>query len=267
MKRIIWLAAGLVCWVTVNAQSGDTTKRIRNSSASLGYAMMLPMGDMKAGWSSAHGLGGDFMIGFKKAPFLSVGLEGSIGMYAYNERTEDYLIFNGVLASSEVSFSSNVGSVGLKTKFESPGAQLIKPYATVAAGVFFMNSDITLGDWWSSSSDYYCDDAYSNSKTLVNDADWYASIGGGIKIDLSPKKKPGLTYIDLSAGYMGGGEIKYANMNRINEVPAGPGETKDVIKIVFINSITNERQEMQLAEVYRHPISLMQMQLKFTLSL
>lgn len=229
--------------------------------------MMLPLGDMKAGWSSAHGIGADLMLGLKKVPVMSVGLDASFGMYAYNERTEDYLIFNGILASSEVSFSSYVGTVGLKTKFESPKPQAVKPYATVHAGVFYISSELTLGDWWSSNSDYYYDDAYSDTKTLVDDADWYASVGGGVKFDLSPKKKPGRSFLDLSAGYMGGGEVKYANMNRINETTAGPTDSKDVIKIVFINSITNERQEMQLAEVYRHPISLMQLQLKFTLGL
>jgi hypothetical protein len=257
MKKISWLAAVLFFIVPLGLQA-------QNGQFSFGYNMMLPQGSMKAGWSSAHGMAGDALFTLKKVPALSVGAEMSFSMYAYNEKSEDYFITPGTLATSDVSFSSYVVTFGAKAKLESPKKTAMKPYAAFQFGVLYMSSDLSFGDFYTSSYDYDC--YADNTKTLVDDADWYAALGGGLKFDVSLKKKPGRNFIDFYGGYIGGGEIKYANMNRIHTVSAVPITDKDVIKVVFVNTITNETQEMQVAQVYRHPISMLQFQLKWTMA-
>lgn len=269
MKKVLLIIAGIFSIGTslVQAQNEDLAiaklpeKKANVGQLSFGYNMMLPMGDMKTGWSSAHGLQAEAMIGLKSWPVLSIGLDGSFGMYGYNEQSQDYLVFNGILASSEVSFSSTIFTFGAKAMLAPPKQMLVKPYATMQFGVLGMASDLTLDDFWG--SDVYCESQYQ--KTLVDDADWYAGIGGGFKFDLSSKKKPGRNFVDVSAAYLGGGTIKYANMNRMyNSENPPPSNKGEYLKVVFINSLTNERQEQQIAEIYRQAISMMQIQLKYT---
>jgi hypothetical protein len=269
MKRILLLIAGFFS-VTISLLNGQEEQIAQSKPAgqigktgqmSFGYNMMLPLGEMKTGWSSAHGLQAEALIALKKWPALKIGLDGSFGMYGYNEQTQDYLVFNGILASSEVSFSSTIFTFGAKALLEPPKQMPVKPYASLQFGVLGMSSDLTLDDFWG--SDVYCESQYQ--KTLVDDADWYAGIGGGIKFDLGSKKKPGRNFIDLSAAYLGGGTIKYANMNRMyNSENPPPMNHGDYIKVVFINTTTGERQEQQVAELYRQPINVMQIHVKYT---
>jgi len=272
MKKILlFIAAFLSIAVSlVQGQEEQTIpieqkdQKATGGQFSLGYNMMLPMGDMKTGWSSAHGLQGEFLIGLRSIPALRIGLDGSFGMYGYKEQTQDYLVFNGILASSEVSFSSYMFTFGAKALLEPPKLMPVKPYATVQFGVLGMSSDLTLDDFWSSNVN--CETQYQ--KTLVDDADWYAGLGAGLKFDLSSQKKPGRNFIDLSASYLGGGTIKYANMNRLyNPENPPPTNNGEYLKVVFINTLTNERQEQQVAELYRQPIKMMQIQVKYTIGL
>lgn len=256
MKKML----AVLVWLAV---VGVGNLRAQTDQGSLGYNMMLPMGDMKTGWSSAHGMQGEFLFGLARVPALKIGVEGQFSFYGYREETQDYLIFNGILASSEVSFSSYIMNFGLKALVEPPRKMPVKPYAAVQFGVLGMMSDLTLDDF-SHSDYYYC--SSSNTKTLIDDYDWYASGGAGIKFDLSAKKKPGLNFIDVYCGYIGGGTLKYANMNRMYAVPASSDKGRETIKVVFINTLTREQQEMDVADVYRHPIGMLQLQLKYTMS-
>jgi hypothetical protein len=256
MKKLLVIAMSMV-WVGIGNLPAQT------SQGSFGYNMMLPVGDMKTGWSSAHGMQFEYLIGLPKTPAVKIGLEGQFSFYGYREETQDYMIFNGILASSEVSFSSYIMNFGLKTLVEPPKKMPVKPYASVQFGVLGMMSDLTLDDF-TQSDYYYC--SSPNTKTLIDDYDWYASGGAGLKFDLSPKKKPGRDFIDLYCGYIGGGTLKYANMNRMYAVPASSDKGRETIKVVFINTLTQEKQEMNVADVYRHPISMLQLQLKWTMA-
>lgn len=257
MKKMLAVAVWLMGLVIGNTQA-------QTSQGSMGYNMMLPMGDMKTGWSSAHGMQFEFLFGLPKAPAFKIGAEGQFSLYGYREENQDYLIFNGILASSEVSFTSYIMNFGLKALVEPPKKMPVKPYASVQFGVLGMISDLTLDDF-TQSDYYYC--SSPNSKILIDDYDWYASGGAGLKFDLSPKKKPGKDFIDLYCGYIGGGTLKYANMNRMYTVPASPDKGRETIKVVFINTITREQQEMDVADVYRQPISMLQLQLKWTMAI
>lgn len=256
MKKMLAVAVWLVGMGLANLWA-------QTSQMGLGYNMMLPMSDMKNGWSSAHGMQFDFLVGLSKVPALKIGAEGQFSMYGYREETQDYPIFNGILATSEVSFSSYIMSLGLKALVEPPKRMPVKPYAAFQFGVLGMMSELTLDDF-THNDYYYC--STPNSKTLIDDYDWYVGAGGGLKFDLSPKKKPGRDFIDLYCGYIGGGTLKYANMNRMYAVPVSSEKGRETIKVVFINTLTSEQQEMDVADVYRHPISMLQLQLKYTMS-
>jgi hypothetical protein len=257
MKKMLAIAVWFVGmgFSSLWAQSGQM---------GIGYNMMLPMSKMKNGWSSAHGIQFDFLFGLSKVPALKIGAEGQFSLYGYREETQDYPIFNGIVATSEVSFSSYIMSLGLKALVEPPKNMPVKPYAAFQFGVLGMTSDLTLDDF-THSDYYYC--STPNTKTLIDDYDWYAGGGAGLKFDLSPKKKPGLDFIDLYCGYIGGGTLKYANMNRMYAVPASSDKGRESIKVIFINSLTQEQQEMNVADVYRHPISMLQIQLKLTMAI
>ncbi|MCU0395133.1 MAG: hypothetical protein MUF29_04440 [Chitinophagaceae bacterium] len=262
MKKILLLTTGFLWFTLSQAQDSTGSKpSFSGSQMAFGYNMMLPMGAMKTGWSSAHGMQAELLLGIGAVPGLKVGLEGAFSMYGYREENQEYLIFNGILASSEVSMSSYTWNLGLKAMMEPPKQMAVKPYVAVQAGVLGMISDLTLDDF-SGNDYYYCTSDYT--KNLIDDADWYASAGAGLKFDLSTKKKPGRNFLDLYAGYIGGGEVKYANMNRLATTPIDTDKSREVIKIVFVNAITNEQQEQEVAEVYRHPISMLQLQLKYT---
>lgn|GEM_PF-1407537 len=241
--------------------TGSITKpsKVTHGHLGLGYSMMLPMGSMQQGWSSAHGVQLDLMFGLSSWPVLKLGVEGNICLYAYKEQPQDYLIFNGVVATSEVSFTSYLYNVGAKALFEPPKNMPVKPYASLHGGVLGMYSQLSLDDFWEDSNDDY---EPEDTKTLIDDADWYGGIGGGVKFDLNHKKKPGSLYLDLNCSYLRGGNLKYANMNRLYTTALPHDGNLETIKIVFINTTTSQRQEQEVAEVYRHNINLLNLQAK-----
>jgi hypothetical protein len=141
------------------------------------------------------------------------------------------------------------------------------PFAEIQGGYLGMFSDLYIED---PRDPLGCRPLESN--TLVSSGSLFFALGGGIQLYLGQGKKDGKQkhLLELSARTLWGGEMEYANMNRLYnhaEVTGNPmpdpemGETP--LMVTFINASTSQQHMHTVAELYNHPLRMVQIQLQY----
>lgn len=254
MKKII-ITSTCFFFVTIIASA-------QKMQVGAGYNLFLPQGGMKNTFGSGNGLGFDFMVRLKKIPFMVVGADMQYSVYAATTQKQQYVFTDGSTTITDVNLTSSMASAGLKLRFESQATKKVKPYGQVQAGGLGMFSNLYIED---PADPYGC--KALESKTLVQDVNWYVGFGGGIKFDIASKKNPGRHFIDVSSNYLMGGHMEYANMGKVHDHETASAPTTDKgaqpLTVKFINVSSNQIHEHQVAEVYNNPINLLQFQVKY----
>jgi hypothetical protein len=203
-------------------------------------------------------------VRIKSLPMLKAGLELNYGMYASTIQTQEYIFRDGTTTITDVQFSSSIASIGGKVLLESPKPKTVKPYGSMQFGGLSMFSDLFIED---PRDPLGC--RALEARTLVNDITWYTALGGGVKFDMSARKRPGRNYLDLGFNYVAGGQMQYANMSRIHQhSPTDPAKDDVMpLNVRFINISTNEIHEHQVAQLYTHALRSLQLQVKWTIAM
>lgn len=232
----------------------------RNRQFGVGYNLFLPKGDMKEGFNSAHGIGGDILFGLKKAPFIKLGGEAQYSVYGSSTRTQEFAFRDGSTTVTDVNLNSQMWSVGGKARFEHPNNnKRIRPYGQLQGGLMSMSSTVFV-------EDPHDEDGCKplDKRTPVKDYGWYAGGGAGMMIDLAGKKgQPGKYFIDISASCLGGSKQQYANMDKVYDANSTEPDKGKSVNVQFVNVSTNEVHEHRVAELYEHKLSVIQAQVRF----
>jgi hypothetical protein len=227
----------------------------------IGYNLYLPGGDMKKGFKAEHGIGMEMLFALKKAPFIWLGADLQVGTYGSSSRRETFTFRDGSSTETDVNLNSQIGNFGARMRFEKPrtdNSKRLIPYGQITAGLLSMYSTL------------YVEDPHDEDgcrplekRTTVKDYTWYAGGGAGLMYDLSKPSSRSRSFIDLSVSCIGGGKQEYANMGKVYETNVtNPSEGKP-LNVRFVNVSTNEEHEHRVADIYEHPVKLVQVQVRF----
>ena len=249
------LSSLIFCGFTLAASAQD-------ADLGVGYNLQLAQGQMKNGFTSSHGLTLDVLLPIKKMPMLSVGADLGYGIYGMRSQTQEYR-FGNTTTITDVNLTSQIFSAGGKLRINPLYKSKVQPYAAVQFGGLNMYSSLYVED----PNDPDGCKALEQRK-LVKDWTWYTGLGGGVRFQVK-QKHCGKSFVDIGVNYMMGGNVEYANMNRIHNhtAPAtGPTPDSKPLMVKFINVTTNETHEHEIAEVYTHPLRMLQAQVKYVIT-
>lgn len=253
MKPFYLLLAFIATSITATAQLELGTS----------YSLSLPLQEMHQNIRPVHNINFTFLSPVKKIPQLLVGVEGGFGQYAYFTKDQDIRFPDGSGINTEVTYSSNVLTAGLLTRFQLLKDAKWNPYVSGRLGYASFFSKVFVAD-----PENEDDCKPLDKKTPIHDHSFFAEYGAGVKIDVNRKKNPGNTWIDFSISQLHGTELNYINVKDIKEHihndPNSPAPVTDKIiplSIRFVNVATQTIHEHQLAEVYNSPLRLLQIKI------
>ena len=226
----------------------------------ISYSLSLPLQEMKQNIRPVHSLNISFLSRVKGLSKLSWGIEGGFGQYAAFTKDQDIRFPDGSGINTKVSYSSNVASAGILTRFNLFKETKLNPYLLGKLGYASFFSTVTVAD---PEDDDDCKPL--DKKTPISDHSFFAAYGAGLQIDISSKKKPKNAWIDISVSQLHGTKLDYINIKDIKDHvhndpnnPA-PAMNKSVpLSIRFVNVSTQAIHEHQLAEVYNSPLRLLE---------
>jgi hypothetical protein len=233
----------------------------------IGYQLSLPRQMMEKGWNNGHGLNMDYFFHPKTVKGFSIGTHLGYGSYASQSQPQEYRFIDGTITYTNVNLSSSIASGSLSARYAPLISKKFSPFAEIQGGYLGMFSDLYIED---PRDPLGCRPLESN--TLVSSGSLFFALGGGIQLYLGQGKKDGKQkhLLELSARTLWGGEMEYANMNRLYnhaEVTGNPmpdpemGETP--LMVTFINASTSQQHMHTVAELYNHPLRMVQIQLQY----
>jgi hypothetical protein len=227
------------------------------------YSLSLPRHEMKQNIRPVHSMNLIFISPIKKISKLSWGMEASFGQYASFTKDQDIRFPDGSGINTKVTYSSNVATAGILTRFSLFKEAKVNPYLTGKLGYARFFSKVVVAD---PEDDDDCKPL--DKKTPISDHSFFAAYGAGLKIDVSSKKKPNNAWIDISVSQLHGTKLNYINVkdikNHIHNDPGNPVPVSDKsvpLSIRFVNVATQTIHEHQLAEVYTSPLRLLDMKI------
>jgi hypothetical protein len=255
MKKLYMFLFASVLVLSVSAQLNEF---------GIGYQLSLPQLKMKDGWSSGHGIQLSYFRHFKEADWLSVGTNIGIGSYAMKNQPQQYRFSDGTITNTTATLSSSLGSAALAVRLSPLAGKKAMPFIEIQGGNFWMHSTLFIAD----PTDPLGCRALEN-KTLVKSGTMFASAGAGLQLLLGKGKKNDLHFLEISARSLFGNNLEYANMNRLyhdhtsvtNPTPEAPNEKPLVVR--FINVTTNVQHEHTVAELYNHPLRVLQFNVQY----
>ena len=162
---------------------------------------------------------------------------------------------------ADVSYSSNVASAGVLTRYQFLKNAKVNPFLTGKLGYAQFFSSVIVDD-----PKHQDDCKPLERKTPISDHSFFASYGAGLQIDVSSIKNPQRAWIDISVSQVHGTALSYIDVREIKDGPhdhdmnadnpASTTEGKVPLKISFINVATQSIHEHQLATVYSSPLRL-----------
>ncbi len=225
------------------------------------YSLSLPRCEMKENIRPAHSLNFIFSSQVKKLPKLSWGVEAGLGLYAAFTKDQDIRFPDGTGINAKVSYSSNIATGGVFTRYNFLKEAKVNPYVTGKLGYASFFSKVVVAD-----PEDEDDCKPLDKKTPIRDHSFFASYGAGLQIDISSSKKPGNAWLDISVSHLYGSHLSYINVkdikHHIDNDPNNPVPTTDKsvpLSIRFVNVATQTIHEHQLAQVYTSPLRLMEM--------
>jgi len=226
----------------------------------ISYSLALPLQEMKQNIRPVHGLNIVFMSGIDKKSKLSWGIESSFGQYAGFTKDQDIRFPDGTGINTKVTYTSNVLTAGVLTRYHFFKEAKVNPYLSGKLGYANFFSKVFVAD-----PEHDDDCKPLDKKTPIKDHSWYAAYSGGMQIDISSKKKPKNVWLDISISNLHGTKLDYINIkdikNHVQNDPSNPAPISDKtvpLSIRFVNVSTQTIHEHQLAEVYTSPLRLLE---------
>ena len=227
------------------------------------YSFSLPQHEMNQNIRPVHSMNIIFISQLKKISKLSWGVEAGFGQYASFTKDQDIRFPDGTGISTKVSYSSNVTTVGILTRFSLFKEAKVNPYLTGKLGYANFFSKVVVAD---PEADDDCKPL--DKKTPIHDHSFFAAYGAGLKIDVSSKKKPNNAWIDVSVNQLHGSSLNYINVKdikeHINNDPNNPVPVSDKsvpLSMRFVNVATQTIHEHQLAQIYNSPLRMLEMKI------
>jgi len=255
MKSLYLLSLSLAAAVHVSSQV----------TGGLSYSLSLPQQEMKNNIRPVSSLNIDFMFHLKELSNLSLGIEAGFGQYAFFTKEQEIRLPDGSGFNADVRYSSNVASAGILARYTFFKDAKVNPFLTGKLGYTNFFSSVIVDDPKNN------DDCKAlERKTPISDHSFFAAYGAGVQIDVSTKKKPKKTWVNLSVTQLRGTNLNYIDVKEIkdgdhhmNHVDnsASMSEGEAPLKIRFINVATQSIHEHQLATVYNSPLRLLEMKL------
>jgi len=226
----------------------------QNSEMGLNYTYSIPRGSMQYTISGAHGFTMDYYFLPKEKPY-SFGIEMNVNSYGHDKTRQTYTFEDGSTAPMDIVVNNNFYSIMMTGRYFLSDKK-IRPFITGKAGYSFFTTDLYIYD--PDDADH-CEPV--DSDILSNDGTVLASVGGGLRLELLPKKNPGAFFLDLSANYSLGGKVEYMNVDAGNMNHAAHiAHTSDVYA-QFINTQTQVVHEHHVGNVYASPIEVLDFRL------
>ena len=227
------------------------------------YSLSLPQHEMKQNIRPAHSMNIIFISQIKKLSKLSWGIEAGFGQYASFTKDQDIRFPDGTGINTKVSYSSNVATAGLLTRFNLFKEAKVNPYLAGKLGYASFFSKVIVDD-----PEDEDDCKPLDKKTPIHDHSFFASYGAGLQIDVSSKKKPKNAWINISVSQLHGTNLNYINVKDIKDhihndpnTPMPPSDKSVPLSIRFVNVATQTIHEHQLAQVYTSPLRLLEMKI------
>ncbi len=251
MKSIFTFLFVVFCTTSLLAQR-------RSWDVNVGYALMLPQGNMKQGWNNAHGITLSGLYAFRDLPFLRVGANLQYGIYGYQRQQQEYRFPNSNTTITQVQLSSSIATLGGRVQVLYPKYLPVRPYVDIQSGMFGMFSSLYIED---PRDPFGC--RALEQRDITSDVTWYTAAGGGVLIDMDKRTKD-KHMLDIAFHYGFGGGITYANMGDLkSEHAVGNGHTgtngAKPYTARFVNVTTNEVHEHQVAELFDHQLRYLQL--------
>lgn len=231
--------------------------------AGVSYSLSLPQHEMKQNIKPVHSVNAIFISPVKKVSRLAWGIEAGFGTYAFFTKDQDIRFPDGTGIHTKVTYSSNVATGGILTRYSLFKEAKVNPYLAAKLGYAGFFSKVVVAD---PEDDDDCKPL--DKKTPIYDHSFFASYGAGLQIDVSSKKKPGNAWIDISVNQLHGTKLNYINVkdvkDHINNDPNTPVPSSDKsvpLSIRFVNVATQTIHEHQLAQVYTSPLRLLEMKI------
>jgi len=224
------------------------------------YSLSLPLHEMKQNIKPVHSMNFSVMSHVKGLSKLSLGIETGLGQYASFTKDQDIRFPDGSGINTKVSYSSNVATAGVLTRFTLFKEAKLNPYLAGKLGYASFFSKVIVAD-----PEHDDDCKPLDKKTPIHDHSFFASYGAGVQIDVSSKKKTKNAWIDISVSQLHGPKLDYINIKDIKDhvqndpnSPAPPSNKTVPLSIRFVNVSTQTIHEHQLAEVYNSPLRLLE---------
>jgi hypothetical protein len=243
----------------------------QRSNIVLGYLYSTPQAAMKDGWNQAHGLQMAYLWDVGESRKFSLGPQLGFGSYANNTSEQHYSFQGAPPTITTASLHSALSNFGLTGRYHPLGQaqKRISPFAEVQSGYQNMRSSISFPDPTDMS------DCPAHEQTnVVSNGTMYGSLGGGIQIAFGKAKGNARNHLELSARSVFGGQIEYANMNRLYNHPnltsptvRGQSANERPLLLNFVNIGTNELHEHTVAELYNHPLRMWQFNINWVIKL
>ncbi|MCU0387861.1 MAG: hypothetical protein MUE71_04575 [Chitinophagaceae bacterium] len=236
------------------------------NQVTFGYQLSLPQATMKNGWNSGHGIHFGYHRYFKAIEGFSLGADIGIGNYALERQPQQYVFEDGTITNTEASLSSSLAYGALAARYEPLWRNKLSPFIEIQGGYFGMYSSLFIED---PRDPLGC--RALESKDVVSSGTAFWSPGLGFDLELG-KDKNDIHGLALSARYVMGGQLEYANMNRLyhthngqtNGQPENTVAGESPLMVTFINVTTNQLHEHSVAELYNHPLRVLQFNLTYT---
>jgi len=249
MKRLYFCALLISSSIAVAAQV----------KAGLSYSCSLPLHEMQQNIGPAHNLNLLITSAFKNFSKLSWGVEAGFGQYAFFTKKQDIRFPDGSGFSADVSYSSNIASVGMLSRFSFLKKAKVNPFLSGKLGYASFFTKVTIPD-----PDNPDDCKPLDKNTPIQDHSFYLAYGAGFQIDISSKKKQNRAWLEISVNQMHGTKVDYVNVKdiktHIHDDMGGPmpiSEKTTPLSIRFVNVTTQTIHEHQLAEIYNSPLRLL----------
>jgi hypothetical protein len=224
-----------------------------------GYQLSLPQASMKNGWSSGHGINLAYYRHFAHIEGFSVGMDVGLGNYAMKNEPQRYVFRDGSVTHTTATLSSSLVYGALSARYSPITHKGFSPFVELQGGFFGMHSSIYIAD----PTDPLGCRALENRNILSSGTSFW-SPGAGFKVQLGKPTKNEIHSLEFKARFIRGGNMEYANMNRLyhnhdqTAEPFDPNKGESPLKVTFVNVTTNERHEHTVAELYEHPLRALQ---------
>jgi len=260
MKSFYLLVLSLVAGLNASSQI----------TAGFSYSFSLPQQEMRNNIRPIHSLNLNIMSHLKQIPNLSIGMDVGVGAYAAFTKEQEIRLPDGAGFDGKVSYSSNVASAGILTRYQFFKEAKVNPYLTGKLGYANFFSSVIVHD-----PKHQDDCKPLERKTPITDHSFFASYGAGVLIDVSRNQKPKKAWIDISVSQLHGTKLTYIDVREIKEHdhdmnagnPATTSNGEAPLSISFINVSTQAIHKHQLATLYDSPLRLLEMKLGFVLRL